>query len=296
MRWCALCQFVCVLLIVGIEMGEAQQRNWERSGGRKQLEALQKSYPQIVTDVSHRDGDWTITLGDRRFYWAHSRLLPQEERDNYEEYASIRFYRYYRGEAQLVHLTEEQEARIRLLFGARSGSSSFNASRHNEFLDTLYGVHNRTEADQQMIQMSFLTHPVTVHPFLRAPLHRVEQKILRRIARDAELRAFVAEIHSVSGYVWRSISGTNTRSYHGYGAAVDLLHANYGGDHVYWRWSAERGVEEWWKIPISDRWVPPSILIDIFESEGFVWGGKWLLFDNLHFEYRPEVLLLERGR
>jgi hypothetical protein len=29
-----------------------------------------------------------------------------------------------------------------------------------------------------------------------------------------------------------------------------------------------------------------------FESHGFVWGGKWLFFDTIHFEYRPELLLL----
>jgi hypothetical protein len=23
-----------------------------------------------------------------------------------------------------------------------------------------------------------------------------------------------------------------------------------------------------------------------------VWGGKWMLFDTIHFEYRPEILIL----
>jgi hypothetical protein len=25
---------------------------------------------------------------------------------------------------------------------------------------------------------------------------------------------------------------------------------------------------------------------------GFIWGGKWLFFDTMHFEYRPEILIL----
>ncbi len=33
-----------------------------------------------------------------------------------------------------------------------------------------------------------------------------------------------------------------------------------------------------------------------FEDNGFVWGGKWPFFDTMHFEYRPEVLLLARAR
>ena len=31
-----------------------------------------------------------------------------------------------------------------------------------------------------------------------------------------------------------------------------------------------------------------------FEEHGFVWGGKWTPFDNIHFEYRPEILLYNR--
>jgi len=31
--------------------------------------------------------------------------------------------------------------------------------------------------------------------------------------------------------------------------------------------------------------------VSAFEHQGFVWGGKWLFFDNMHFEYRPEILI-----
>jgi hypothetical protein len=44
-------------------------------------------------------------------------------------------------------------------------------------------------------------------------------------------------------------------------------------------------------IPLSERWMPPDIVIDIFEKEGFIWGGKWTVWDNMHFEYRPELIL-----
>jgi hypothetical protein len=33
-------------------------------------------------------------------------------------------------------------------------------------------------------------------------------------------------------------------------------------------------------------------VVRYFEDEGFVWGGKWLMFDTIHFEYRPEILVL----
>ncbi|MCA1755657.1 MAG: M15 family metallopeptidase [Spirochaeta sp.] len=37
-------------------------------------------------------------------------------------------------------------------------------------------------------------------------------------------------------------------------------------------------------------------MLEVFERHGFVWGGKWLSFDPIHFEYRPEVLLLSELR
>jgi hypothetical protein len=36
----------------------------------------------------------------------------------------------------------------------------------------------------------------------------------------------------------------------------------------------------------------PEKVVRSFERHGFVWGGKWLLFDTMHFDYRPEVLLM----
>ncbi|MDR1839603.1 MAG: M15 family metallopeptidase, partial [Treponema sp.] len=35
----------------------------------------------------------------------------------------------------------------------------------------------------------------------------------------------------------------------------------------------------------------PQKVIKIFETYGFIWGGKWLFFDTMHFEYRPEILI-----
>ncbi|MDR3247464.1 MAG: M15 family metallopeptidase [Treponema sp.] len=33
-------------------------------------------------------------------------------------------------------------------------------------------------------------------------------------------------------------------------------------------------------------------MIKAFESYGFVWGGKWMFYDTMHFEYRPEIFIL----
>jgi hypothetical protein len=35
-------------------------------------------------------------------------------------------------------------------------------------------------------------------------------------------------------------------------------------------------------------------VIRAFENEGFTWGGKWALYDNMHFEFRPELHEINR--
>jgi hypothetical protein len=47
-------------------------------------------------------------------------------------------------------------------------------------------------------------------------------------------------------------------------------------------------------LDLDRRWMPPQKVIEIFESHGFIWGGKWIIWDNMHFEYRPEVILYNK--
>jgi len=83
-------------------------------------------------------------------------------------------------------------------------------------------------------------------------------------------------------YNCRKIAGTQRRSMHSYGAAIDISTA-YSD---YWQWSG--GETATWKNRI------PMEVVEIFERHGFIWGGKWRHFDTMHFEYRPELLPPER--
>ena len=51
----------------------------------------------------------------------------------------------------------------------------------------------------------------------------------------------------------------------------------------------------WMTLPLDKRWMPPLKVIQAFESEGFIWGGKWPVWDNMHFEYRPELIEYTRA-
>ncbi len=79
--------------------------------------------------------------------------------------------------------------------------------------------------------------------------------------------------------VWRSIAGTDRRSAHSYGIAIDInvAHADY--------WRNARGSAT--SLAYKNR-IPPQI-VDVFERHGFVWGGKWYHYDTMHFEFRPEL-------
>jgi len=74
----------------------------------------------------------------------------------------------------------------------------------------------------------------------------------------------------------RPVADTGLVSMHGYGAAIDI--ATRQSD--YWHWA--RGEPSW-------RNRIPFEIVEAFEAERFIWGGKWFHYDTMHFEYRPEL-------
>jgi hypothetical protein len=105
----------------------------------------------------------------------------------------------------------------------------------------------------------------------------------------------VQALGRLEGYNWRRIAGTAGLSFHSYGVAIDILPYSYGGKEVYWRWAKSHN-PEWYSLPYEKRFTPPRSFITAFEKHGFIWGGKWFYFDTIHFEYRPEILLLNGYR
>lgn len=105
---------------------------------------------------------------------------------------------------------------------------------------------------------------------------------------DALPRKFDKFLFPLAGtYNCRTIAGTARKSVHAFGAAIDInvKHASY------WRWSRPDGSG---RYPYKNR-VPVEI-VEIFERNGFIWGGKWYHYDTMHFEYRPELIALARQK
>lgn len=108
------------------------------------------------------------------------------------------------------------------------------------------------------------------------------EAVLRELVPLSKTRGDIGSIlYPASGtFNYRVISGTGMLSPHSYGIAIDLK----SDKRDYWKWSSTEGG----KKRLSEY---PKELIEAFEKNNFVWGGKWGHFDILHFEYRPEIIL-----
>ena len=109
---------------------------------------------------------------------------------------------------------------------------------------------------------------------------------LSLIARELEQlpRQYHKYVRRIDGaFNWRKIAGTNRLSLHSFGIAVDINKDNAD----YWRWNGEKP-----ENPHAIHNKIPHQIVDAFERQGFIWGGKWNHYDTMHFEYRPEMLAL----
>ena len=119
----------------------------------------------------------------------------------------------------------------------------------------------------------------------RLRVHRRALPAFRRVearlrAASASAPALASWLRQLSGtFVERKIAGTDRPSSHSYGISIDL---DAGRTH-YWRW--QKPIK-----PVHWRNSVPQAIVDAFEAEGFIWGGRWYHYDTMHFEYRPELL------
>ncbi len=268
--------------------GEPGRRVRETLEGERVLAALRQAYPQRIGEVARRMGDWAARVDGEWYYWANGRLLPEPLRAQWEFYDPMPFYIYPRVLPAVPRLTDGEKARIAESLRRREKEP---AHRYSGFTDALWRIRDRGSAWQRMKTAYFLGIKTEIHRDLLEDLAAVEEEVQAAMEGDPELRAFVKSIRQLSGYNWRRIDGTSSLSYHAYGAALDIIPASYGGLQAYWRWAMQH-FPEWYSLPYRGRFMPPEAFVRAFERHGFVWGGKWLFYDTIHFEYRPEILLL----
>jgi len=152
-------------------------------------------------------------------------------------------------------------------------------ARHYELLNEVYG--NSKAAIEK--NLTNLKYGYTNYQFNSKNGANISlEQSLKEVIPLAKTRSDIGSIlYPASGtYNYRVISGTGRLSPHSYGIAIDLK----SDKRDYWKWSSEKQGKERLK-------EYPKELIEAFEKNNFVWGGKWGHFDILHFEYRPEIIL-----
>jgi hypothetical protein len=266
----------------------AQQIPAEQTRAEQVMRALAEAYPQQIERAEFRNNDWAVLLRDKWYYYAEGRLLPHDLLADTANYSPQPFYNYLAELPAWRTPNTEEAARFRSMTNNRSQNPP---RRSPHFFDDLWRAHNRGESYDRVKTIRFLGKSVTVHFLILVNLSLVEEQILAAARTDPQVQTWINSIASLEGWSWRNIAETQSRSYHSYGLAVDLIPRSYGGKETYWLWASNRR-SDWWNISYNERFHPPAAVIKAFEKYGFIWGGKWTYFDTMHFEYRPEILIL----
>jgi hypothetical protein len=160
--------------------------------------------------------------------------------------------------------------------GALAPQSDAGRVRNRAFFDKMYGDCWRAEVAPRLVPVVWLPQSwghivrVTSVNGVAARLAEVSAEL------DALPAPFKRYVYPTGGtYNCRTVADTGEPSMHSWGAAIDVnaVHA------AYWLWPRAVAAE-----------TLPAQIVEIFERHGFIWGGKWLHYDTMHFEYRPELL------
>lgn len=143
------------------------------------------------------------------------------------------------------------------------------------FLAT-YGAERQDVADH-LAKVRFFGLRYPFHERAAPALDRVAKALEVKVKENPKLLPFLKNIGGT--WSWRKISRSKNLSTHAWGIAIDI---NVERSH-YWRWT-RRGEPLKWQNKV------PQEIVDAFEAEGFIWGGRWQHYDTMHFEYRPELL------
>ena len=281
----------------------ASSKWWEP----KELKVFKKAYPDVrfTSSYDKTEKDWLIKVSvkgenasariakEAHLYWCGSRFLPKEKLSEKERYRPM----LYKLAAEIPNpetFTAEQIEHIKVFTSAENRA---NGAIDPPFLfDLLYDSADRASTESHIKKVTFFGDwTVNVHEKIEEPLLRASEKIMA-LERTAEIDEFFKTLNRTDGFSWRTVRDTQSRSFHSRGLAIDILPRGYYQKVIYWGWQKQLDPEGWWKTPLSKRWMPPQEIIDIFYEEGFIWGGWWIVWDNMHFEYHPELVIYSEER
>lgn len=277
-----------------------ESENEERSENEPEdLWILKTAYPdiQFASEFDEEKKDWKISVcagkKEAEFFWCEGRMLPETELGEKDRYWTL-LYHYDQQIRDPKDYTEDEIQQIRAFSSPENRSEGPGTPPF--FYDLVYDCKTRGRVESHIVKHRFLEKKINCHERICAPLERVEKRILEAAETEHAVQEFVKTLLSADCYSWRKIRDSRSRSFHSVGIAIDLLCRSWGSKKVYWAWERDLDPENWMLLPLERRWMPSETVIKIFEEEGFIWGGKWVIWDNMHFEYHPEIILKNFGK
>ncbi len=283
---------ICLTISISFAHQGDEQPHTDSSFSVEEIfKTLTKVYPHIVRILPQSENphypDLAVNVRGTNFYNVEGRFLPENERANWERYSPNTIYFYPKEIPDPLKRTPEEIARMREL--SDKSYRKDKKSIYYGFNDALYGMSKLADTNDQIVKSRLFGKQIRVHQFMYEALKQIEKEIYQ-ISNQADVQKYLKEGNVIYSFYWRNIAGTGSRSLHSYGMAIDIFKEN-SKQATYWLWRQNLKID-WIKEPLSVRWNPPKSVVDIFEKYGFVWGGKWKFYDTMHFEYRPEVLIL----
>lgn len=254
---------------------------------------FRKAYPdyEFHSKYSEKEKDWIITVSkeDRtiEYLWAEGRLLPQDKIADKQKYEKL-IYWYPDEVYDPATFTQKNIDYIKKVTSKESRKNSNITPPF--FFDFIYESSSQAKVEKHIKSIKFFGLRLNVHERIVEPLKKIEIQIKEAALTDEETAFFVNNLDSTGGYNWRDIYDSGSRSFHSLGIAVDVLPKGWNQKNVYWSWRADWEPDTWMLLPLNRRWTPSQKAIEIFENNGFIWGGKWIVWDQMHFEYRPELM------
>jgi hypothetical protein len=181
-------------------------------------------------------------------------------------------------------LLDNPDIEDQLHYNYNQGSSTSNTDagriRNEAFFKAIYG-HNQAEVSKNLKTLNWC--PKIVNQKIEFNTKNGANEALKKVSDELdqhpEWKSYLCNVGGT--FNWRNISGTTRLSAHSFGITIDINTAQSN----YWQWDCTCTNEN---ATLKYRNKIPLALVAIFEKNGFIWGGRWIHYDTMHFEYRPE--------
>lgn len=221
-----------------------------------EIERLKIAYPESIQEVSNH----YITWKDG------TRMLVRQFPLMDQLMANVHKVDLTQGSISIADVTNDN---LEVLFRKMYGNSSQDVKKNLVTIYWMSGIYGKK-------------YPLNV-----TTVNGVDKRLLRI---SSALEKLPSSYHKyvakpASSFYWRNVAKETYLSLHSFGIAIDI-NLDYSN---YWLWDFIKAKKEVKKMHYKNR-IPMEI-VEIFEKEGFAWGGRWFHYDTMHFEYRPDLFV-----